>query len=126
MDDYHPNSKSHRPFITREDGLFAVDDGGSESRICDAIWHTGNAVRGDGIGACDVIEFLDRTGSRRRALIPHKDTVFRPQKIFEVLCRPKFCGSSWQIQLRSIGEISFALPTITRTHAAARPSHGLA
>jgi len=45
----HNRPVSNGKFVVREEeGLFAIDDTGNEVRICDAIWHLGNAVDDDG------------------------------------------------------------------------------
>jgi hypothetical protein len=80
-------------FVVREDGekgLFAVDDAGNETRISNAIWHLGNAVRADGSGgASDVIRFVDRNGAPQEVIIPHKDS-FEAWKMFETLLDRNF------------------------------------
>jgi len=71
--------------VVRNDGLFETDHNGDETRICDPIWHLGNAVRTDGRDASDIVEFLDRTGAKQETIIPHIDAVNRPGKVFDVL-----------------------------------------
>jgi hypothetical protein len=80
-------------FVVREcgeKGLFAVDDAGNETRISDAIWHLGNAVRADGSGASDVIRFVDRDGATQEVIIAHKDCSFEARKMFETLLDRNF------------------------------------
>jgi len=77
-------------FRAGEDGLFALKDGGIERPVCEPIWHVGNAIRVDGTGAADVIEFIDRAKTRKRTLISHKDSVVRSTKVFETLADQNF------------------------------------
>ena len=72
-------SASASNFEVREDGLFGDRRrGDGENRICDPIWHLGNAVRADGSGASDVLKFLDRQGVRQEVIILHAEAVNHP------------------------------------------------
>ena len=83
-------SASASNFEVREDGLFETDDAGRENRICDPIWHLGNAVRADGSGASDVLKFLDRKGVRQEVIILHAEAVNHPRKVFDTLADRNF------------------------------------
>jgi hypothetical protein len=77
-------------FVVRQDGLFAIDGGKAEISISEPIWHLGNAVRADGSGASDVLEFLDRKGTLQQVIIPHADAVNHPSKVFDILADRNF------------------------------------
>jgi putative DNA primase/helicase len=94
MDENCPEPETVVPasnFEARKDGLFETDHAGHETRICDPIWHLGIGVRADDKnGACDIVEFLDRSGQRKSAIIPLVDTVNHPRKVFDVLADHNF------------------------------------
>jgi putative DNA primase/helicase len=83
-------SASASNFEVREEGLFETDDAGRENRICDPIWHLGNAVRADGSGASDVLKFLDRKGVQQEVIILHAEAVNHPRKVFDTLADRNF------------------------------------
>jgi putative DNA primase/helicase len=82
---------SSSSFVVRTRGLYDRDQsGGHEQRICDRIWHLGNAARADSTDASDVVEFIDRVGARQQAIIPHRDALNHPARIFEQLAYENF------------------------------------
>jgi hypothetical protein len=90
MEHEHETVSPNGNFVVRQDSLFKIAGAGTEISISDPIWHLGNAVRVDGSGASDVVEFLDRNGALQQAIIPHADAVNHPGKVFDTLADRNF------------------------------------
>jgi putative DNA primase/helicase len=90
MDQRTTFSSPNSHFESRPEGLFAIDHEGKETPICDAIRHIGNAARADSGGAADIVEFRDRTGVLREAVLLHKDSVLNTRKMLESLADQNF------------------------------------
>jgi putative DNA primase/helicase len=119
MDQRTTSSLPDRNFDPRTDGLFATNDQGKETRICDAIWHIGNAARADGSDAADIVKFLDCTGSSKEIVLPRRDSAVNTTRMFEKLANynfdvPQSKGSrnqlvSYLVECRRSPERSFLL-----------------
>jgi hypothetical protein len=94
--DQRPLLPLNRRFDSRSDGLFAIDDQGSATRICDALWHLGNATRADGSDAADIVKFLDCTGASRVVVLPRKDSAITTARMFERLADNNFDVPQWK------------------------------
>jgi hypothetical protein len=90
MEHEHETVSPNGNFVVRQDSLFKIGSVGTEISISDPIWHLGNAVRADGSGASDVLEFLDRRGARQQVIIPHADAINHPSKVFDALADRNF------------------------------------
>ena len=98
MDQELEGSKSNVEFEVRKDGLFAIDDAGIETRVSDHVQHLGNAVDVEGTDASDIVEFMDRKGDPREAIIPHVDAINYPKKVFDTLANKNFAVPSLKQQ----------------------------
>jgi hypothetical protein len=80
-----PSPSETSTIVMQDSGGFVTDEFGKETKVCDWIEHLGNGLRANNSGAADVVAFRDRSGALGEVMIPHKELINDPRKLFVAL-----------------------------------------